>query len=312
MEEKEQTNIPKQDVSDEVMPNTPSKMPLDKILSWVVLVFVLLLLLLAQSCAPKEIITDETLQGNVQIEEPAEEPSEPNKDSEIPPIITDPDPLPNGLCSYNGYTTKYWGDDIVLDKNGLIRFFEQKELVGDKVLNQIKGLDCLTYLLIPNDGQTELSDIAPISKLTNLRYLAIDSWKITDLSPLSNLQKLEELMISDSSITNLAPLTSMRSLNWLSLNNNKLLKNISPLSQIPQLEVLSLDKTDISNLTPLTKLNNLRQLFLAHTLWSEKALEGLTFEEISRGKYNTVPELEAIKAANPNLEVEFLQFKFIT
>ncbi len=77
-------------------------------------------------------------------------------------------------------------------------------------------LDKLTYLSLTQLllGQNQISDIKPLSNLTNLTRLTFQHNKITDIKPLSNLTNLTWLQLDTNRITDIKPLS-----NFLIINN---------------------------------------------------------------------------------------------
>jgi internalin A len=96
-----------------------------------------------------------------------------------------------------------------------------------------------TELLTSSPTPSDISDLRPISSLTNLRQLSFFSHKITDLTPLVNLKNLEALAIYSDRLTDISPLAS--------------------LSNLTDLRLLGKSITDIRSLSSLTKLKSLAQ-----------------------------------------------------
>lgn len=74
---------------------------------------------------------------------------------------------------------------------------------------EIADLMWLEELYLDN---TKISDLSPLSSLTELKELYLDSVKVTDLTPLSNLKGLEKLWLNKSQVADLRPLLSLTNL----------------------------------------------------------------------------------------------------
>jgi hypothetical protein len=93
------------------------------------------------------------------------------------------------------------------------------------------------------DGN-QITDLAPLGRLTNLRELYLVSNQITDLTPLSTLTNLRRLDVSSNQITDVRPLRRMTNLTWLGLRNNQI-SDLSPLRNLVRLERLDLNGNPI-------------------------------------------------------------------
>ena len=91
----------------------------------------------------------------------------------------------------------------------------------------------------------EISDPAPLAKLTKLWHLQINECKLQDLSALSGLDSLEELSASGNQISDLSSLKGLKKLRTIALNNN-LIKDTSPLSGLKSLKWVNLTGNPIS------------------------------------------------------------------
>jgi internalin A len=76
----------------------------------------------------------------------------------------------------------------------------------------------------------ETQDCNQAQKLLSIRTeLSLNNNKITDLTPLSGLTNLTKLLLANNKITNLKPLSGLTNLTMLSLANNKI-TDLKPLS----------------------------------------------------------------------------------
>ena len=106
-----------------------------------------------------------------------------------------------------------------------------------------------------------MSDISPLSGLTNLRKLNLSGANIRDISPLSGLTKIAELSFYDGGFSDISPLADMTNMENLRLINANI-SDISPLAGMTEIYGLNLPLNNISDLSPLAGLTQLRWLSL--------------------------------------------------
>jgi Leucine-rich repeat (LRR) protein len=142
-------------------------------------------------------------------------------------------------------------------------YIEKNSFAVDKT-GQVKGL---------NLYDNKITDLTPLSALTNLTKLGLSDNQInqiTDLTPLSALTNLTGLVLSDNQITDLTPLSALTNLTALYLNKNQItdltplnqITDLTPLSALTNLTGLVLSDNQITDLTPLSALTNLTRLDL--------------------------------------------------
>jgi internalin A len=91
----------------------------------------------------------------------------------------------------------------------------------------------------------QISDVRPLSSLTNLISLSLDRNQIADVKPLSSLAKLIGLGLDSNQIIDVKPLASLANLNSLSLSDNRII-DVKSLSSFENLDYLFLDKNQIT------------------------------------------------------------------
>ena len=106
-----------------------------------------------------------------------------------------------------------------------------------------------------------ISDISPLSALSQLEGLAIGNTPVSDISPLSALSQLKTLYLDYTDVSDISPLSALSQLTRLGLIDTAV-SDISPLSALSQLTWLSLDGTGVSDISPLTALTQLVELNL--------------------------------------------------
>ena len=140
--------------------------------------------------------------------------------------------------------------------SSLIALYIENGQISD--LSPLSNLTNLTHLYLSDN---QICNLSPLSGLTNLTRLYLNNNNIFDLSPLSGLTNLTHLYLNDNQIVDLNPLSSLTNLTDLYLSDNQIV-DLSPLSSLTNLTRLYLDINKISDLSPLSTLTNLTHLAL--------------------------------------------------
>lgn len=85
----------------------------------------------------------------------------------------------------------------------------------------------------------DISDITPISSLTNLRNLNLSFNKIVDISELKNLIHLRKLNLNNNKISSIASLSGLRGLEEIHLVNNSI-QDVSPIAELRMVRKLDI------------------------------------------------------------------------
>ena len=174
----------------------------------------------------------------------------------------------------------------------------------NKDIRNLTGLESatnLTWLDLGTarvDGEfvnsNSISDLSPLSGLTNLTRLDLVANSISDVSALSNLTSLEWLSLYNNSILDVSALSNLTSLEWLSLSTNSI-SDVSPLSGLTNLESLWLQHNNISDSSALSGLTNLIRLSLGNNSISDVSpLSGLTSLESLFLYNNSISDVSAL------------------
>ncbi len=155
-------------------------------------------------------------------------------------------------------------------------------------------------------GNAMVSDLEPLSKLSNLTSLNLANTPVSDLMPLRNLNALESLNISGTQVSSLEPLKYCNHIRELNMSNTAI-TDISILASYPALEVLDISNTEISNLNPLAGLPGLMKLRMNHTrvkdltpLAGMKNLTMLDFSDTPVNSIEGLKELDALESVTFN------------
>ena len=151
----------------------------------------------------------------------------------------------------------------------------------NKDISDLTGIEYATNLIRLNFGtgnrrnNNTISDLSPLSNLTNLKTLSLQHNNISDISPLSGLTNLTVLelgdpqeipsRLADNTIADISPLSNLTNLRKLELLNSSIV-DISPLSGLTNLTELGLQNNSIVDISPLSDLTNLTTLYLENIL----------------------------------------------
>ena len=101
-----------------------------------------------------------------------------------------------------------------------------------------------------------ISDISPLSALSQLEGLAIGNTPVSDISPLAGLTQLTELELGDTAVSDVSPLAALTQLRSLILHSTAV-SDVSALAALTELTYLSLYYTAVSDVSPLANLTQL-------------------------------------------------------
>jgi len=157
-------------------------------------------------------------------------------------------------------------------------------IAGNKQLSDLAPLANLVQLRALNVNRTGLSELGSLASLTNLVSLDLDFNSLFDLSPLSSLQKLTTLDLGYNQISDLSALSSLTKLTTLYLHNNQI-SDVSTLSSLTNLTKLDLGYNQISDVSALSSLMSLSAIYLKHNQISDVsallALTGLKYIDLT-------------------------------
>ncbi|MBN1198033.1 MAG: hypothetical protein JXA23_01685 [Bacteroidales bacterium] len=154
-------------------------------------------------------------------------------------------------------------------------------------------------------GNQTVTDLEPLTKLSNLITLNLSGTPVSDLMPLRNLNSLENLNLSGTRVNTLEPLRYCNHIRELRLNNTSL-TDLSILVSFPMLEVLDISSTGISDLKPLTELYQMRMLQMNQTMVKDLSpLAGLTKLETLDFSDTPVTSIDALRSLDALESVTF-------
>lgn len=171
--------------------------------------------------------------------------------------------------------------------------------LGRGVLREYVGKDDVVYYtsgMIFRADRGDITSLANLARMHNLRTVILTSQQISDLSPISHLG-LTELDLRDNFIGSLLPLKDMVTLESLYLGENPF-SNIEPLTNLLSLKRLDLSQTQVSDLNPLRNMTKLQTLDIhfieatdLSTIGNMKALVHLGMRGITPKSYAFLRQL---------------------
>ena len=160
------------------------------------------------------------------------------------------------------HLSAYRSDIINLSGLESAKHLEELILGGNPIsdLRPLTGLTNLWRLVVPN---CQISDISPLSGLRQLVELIVRENPISDITPLVGLTELKSLDLGLCLIVDFSPLTPLTNLLTLQINHNKIVDIRLP-STLTSLRKLELQYNQIIDVRPLSKFTSLRHLKLQH------------------------------------------------
>lgn len=113
-------------------------------------------------------------------------------------------------------------------------------------------------------GNVTISDLNPLSELSDLRSLDCSYTNVSDINPIRNLNKIKELNIGNSRITDISNLKYANVVHIFKADNIKI-DDISVVSFFDDLTNLSIANTEVSDIYPLSGCTNISTLDLSGT-----------------------------------------------
>ncbi len=111
---------------------------------------------------------------------------------------------------------------------------------------------------------SEIKDLTPLQKLRRLKILRFPNTRISNLQPLSLMSNLEKLDCAGNAISDLSALKNLKKLNELNCENTAV-ENLESLDALRQLENLNIAGTKVGNLKKIKNLTELTHLNFSNT-----------------------------------------------
>ena len=190
------------------------------------------------------------------------------------------------------------GDTLVLDSGDTIK------VTGTSVFGDLKRI--LQSRRLDLSDNPSLTDLTPVSKLTQLKELNISGTILSDLIPIRNLTHLEVLHCQNTRIDDLSPLKYAVSLRELNCAKTRI-SSLDILKDFPELSKLDASQTFVEDLSPLASLKKLKELLINETWVGDlnplKNLEALETFNCSKTRVNSIQPLKGLQNLQ-NLYIE--------
>ena len=141
-------------------------------------------------------------------------------------------------------------DDFIHFRNLQILEFRDVPLVSQYEWSTLQPLDSLTDLRIVNCDIYDINQLVGLPELRQLTMLSLGNNYLTDISPITNMTNLLKLELYNNSITNVSGIENLTKLRDLSLRNNRII-DISPLANLTSLTWLNLSNNCIVDIIPI-------------------------------------------------------------
>lgn len=142
-----------------------------------------------------------------------------------------------------------WVEELMLSGN---KISDLRPLSG---LSQLQGLYC---------WETQVSDLIPLTGLTQLHYIDCGRTQVRDLSPLAGLVQMQYLRCWNTAVSDLTPIVNLTQLHRISCGATNI-SDLKPLSTLLKLQELECGFTRLSDLSPIIMLKHLEELSIDHT-----------------------------------------------
>ena len=174
-------------------------------------------------------------------------------------------------------------------------------VANDKSITNLNPLSELSELRYLNCSGTNVSDINPIRNLNRIKELDISDTKVTDISNLKYANVVQNFKADNTQINDISVVAFFKDLNNLSLANTNI-NDVTPLSGCVKLTTLNLSGTQITDISPLTNLLNLYDLDISNTPVSNvsplQTLVNLHFLNIEGTKITDLSPLNKLDRLN--------------
>ena len=181
-----------------------------------------------------------------------------------------------GVSNEDGFGCSGVTDLTGIDNLPFTESSDRDLYLGDGSITDLRPLSGLTNLWGLNLSYNDIANIAPLAGLTNLTELYMQGNRISDLSPLAGMSDMSILMLYNNRISNVAPLAGMAKLSELDFGFNNV-KSVAPLAWMSGLRHLYFNGNPIADANALATMSHLAYLGIGSTGISDVSwLAGMT------------------------------------
>ena len=168
-------------------------------------------------------------------------------------------------------------------------------------LESLEGLDTLKYLEEFEANGCEISDLAPLKGMKQLKKLNLYFNNITDLSPLEEMDQLTRIDLGRNPITDIEPLWNMTNLTWFSVykcENLRDLTNIKYFTQLTDLNISFVRPNSNFSLKLIDGHDKLQNLRVQGMVKNDKELtyiaDKVLLEQLTMGRNDSITTLDSL------------------
>lgn len=170
-------------------------------------------------------------------------------------------------------SVRYLGDTVLMSTTHYLRVSDSIPVDVSVIYKHLLQFKSRTKVDI--SWNMSISNLKPLTELTDLTEVYFSNTLIDDVSPLRNLNKLKNIVCSGSKVNSLEPLryaSNVKEINCLATQ----IDDISVLANLKNLNKLNIGETNVTNIDTLSGLKSLSQLDLSNLqLVSFNALSGM-------------------------------------
>ena len=205
-------------------------------------------------------------------------------------------------------TVAAWKETTI--KTGLDKIYEilkklcdtkEIDVANIKTITNIDPLTELSDLVALNLEGTNVNDLSPLRNANKLKTLNIRDTQINDLSPLKYDIMISDLNLSETQVTDLSVLENLVHLEKLNLSHTEV-SNLQPLEHCTDLAFLIAEGSSINNVASLGKLDNLVSINLNDTkvkdllpIGNLPSLQSLKISNTQIGNLQALSDMKSLK-----------------
>lgn len=182
---------------------------------------------------------------------------------------------------------------------------ESKTQIYESDIDKIVEMPGETSLKLANKGIKDLSGIEAFAG-KGVTWIFLDWNELTDLSPLSSLTELTKISFSGNTVTDLTPLASLENLrNLTAINNN--IETLEPIANLSNIDYICLDGNKLISIQEISNWTNLEEISFSNNLIEQipnlEQLQSLEKINLSGNKIQSLSQIANIEALT-NLEID--------
>ena len=182
---------------------------------------------------------------------------------------------------------------------------EDKTQIYESDIDKIVEMPGGTSLKLANKGIKNLYGIEAFAG-KGITWIFLDWNELTDLTPLSSLTELTKISFSGNTVTDLTPLASLENLrNLTAINNN--IETLEPIANLSNIEYICLDGNKLTSIQEISNWTNLEEISFSNKLIEQipnlEQLQGLEKINLNGNKIQSLSQISNLEALT-NLEID--------